>query len=323
MNSQVQQAEALLAQGRMQEAVTLVRGAADAGVPQALAQLGYWHLVGSPLFRDLGQARDWLGRAAEAGDLDAALAEVALTANGTGRSPDWAAALSLLRAAAARHGGIAAEDLALVEAMDLDDGGNPHALPSVELLSVKPDVKVWRGFLSPDECRHIALCARDILEPSKVADPRTGRLIDHPIRTSAAAALGPTRETLPVQAILRRIAAATGTDVRQGESLNVLHYAPGQQYRDHVDTLPHAANQRIATVILYLNEGYAGGETRFSASGLNFAGRAGDALFFHNVTPDGSPDPLSRHAGLPVTQGAKWVATRWLRAAPFDVWKPD
>ena len=102
-----------------------------------------------------------------------------------------------------------------------------------------------------------------------------------------------------------------------------MHYAPGQQYREHLDTLPGKVNQRIATVILYLNEGYTGGETAFSDSGISFKGRAGDALFFRNVRPDGSPDPASRHAGRPVIQGAKWVATRWLRAGPFDVWNPD
>lgn len=155
-----------------------------------------------------------------------------------------------------------------------------------------------------------------------MADPRTGRLIDHPIRNSSAAPIGPTRESLPVQAILRRIAAASATHVTQGESLTVLHYAPGQQYREHLDTLPHVANQRTATMIIYLNEGYVGGETRFPELGITIKARTGDALFFRNLTAAGTPDPRCRHAGLPVTAGTKWVATRWIRAAPFDVWNP-
>jgi prolyl 4-hydroxylase len=208
--------------------------------------------------------------------------------------------------------------------MNLGDDGYPAQVQECETLSDSPHVKLWRNFLSPYECGLIAQSVQDILEPSMVADPRTGQVIAHPIRTSSAAPIGPTRESLPIQAILRRIAAATRTDVRQGESLTVLHYAPGQQYRMHMDALPHVANQRIATVILYLNEGYAGGETIFEANGLTIAGKGGDALYFENVTPEGAPDPASRHAGLPVRQGAKWVATRWIRARPFDVWQgPD
>ena len=274
--------------------------------------------------RDLVGARHALRRAVEAGDADAALIEASLTANGSGAPADWGAAVALLRAAAERHGGVAAEDLALIEAMALDADGAPLSLPEAEVLSEAPHVALRRGFLTPAECAHIAVSVQDLLGPSQVADPATGRPIEHPIRTSSAALIGPTRETLPIQAILERIAAATGTLVAQGEALTVLHYAPGQQYRPHLDALPATANQRIGTMLLYLNEGYIGGETRFDATGLTVAGRGGDALWFVNAAPDGAPDPASRHAGLPLRQGAKWLATRWVRARPFDVWQgPD
>ena len=270
--------------------------------------------------RDHAAGRTLLRAAAEAGDDDAALSEVALTANGSGAPPDWAGAVALLRRAAARHGGGAAQDLALLEAMALDGEGNPLVLPEPERLGDDPPIRLWRGFLTPAECAHVALSVQDILGPSQVADPATGRLVEHPIRTSSAAQIGPTRESLPIQAILRRIAAATGTHVSQGESLTVLHYTPGQQYRMHMDALPTTKNQRTGTVLIYLNEGYIGGETTFEASGLTVAGRGGAALWFSNVTPDGAPDPRTRHAGLPVSQGVKWLATRWIRARPFDVW---
>lgn len=214
----------------------------------------------------------------------------------------------------------AAAELVLLDAMAVSPTGDPAALPQAEIVSRAPTVVRYRALLTPAECAHVASVARDLLEPSIVVDPVTGRDVVHPIRTSHAAVIGPARETLVVQAILRRIAALTSTQVRQGEPLSVLHYAPGQEYRPHVDALPGAANQRIKTVIVYLNEGYAGGGTHFFSSRVTVTGRGGDAIVFDALDADGRPDAMTIHAGLPVTAGAKWIATRWIRAGSFDPW---
>lgn len=318
MSSVVDEIKAALLAGRNADAIHRALAGAAAGDAQALTILAHWRLAGSVLPRDLPASREYLRRAAQLGDVEAARTEIALTANGSGGPRDWAGALAQLRAAPGN-----ADDLALLAAMKLDDAGNPKVLSKPQVMCANPQVELHRGFLSRQECALVAQSVLDILEPSMVADPRTGRSIPHPIRDSSAAPIGPTRESLPLQAILHRIAAATGTSVRQGESLTVLHYRPGQQYREHLDTLPGVANQRIATFIIYLNEGHGGGETRFPMLDLTIRAKLGDALFFRNVLPDGRPDPRSCHAGLPVTAGIKWVATRWIRAHDFDVWNPD
>jgi prolyl 4-hydroxylase len=310
-------AHSLIAQGQAKAAVEAL---VAAGSAEAWAELATIYLAGEHVRRDLAIARLYLRRAVHIGHVDAALTEIALTANGSGSPANWAEAISLLRIAA-QTDPIASQQLQVLALMDLDSEGRPVSLPPAKQLSTKPLIKAWGSFLTPYECGLIAQTAQGSLEPSLVADPRTGKLISHPIRTSSAALIGPTRESLPIQAILKRIAAVTDTDVRQGESLTVLHYAPGQQYRMHMDALPNTANQRVATMILYLNEGYNGGETQFEANGVTFTPKAGDALFFENTAPNGQPDPASRHAGLPVTAGAKWVATRWIRARSFDVWQ--
>jgi prolyl 4-hydroxylase len=99
----------------------------------------------------------------------------------------------------------------------------------------------------------------------------------------------------------------------------VLRYAPGEQYREHSDALPGVApnQQRVLTFLVYLNEDYEGGETAFPAVGLEVRARTGDGLLFRNASPDGTPDPRALHAGLPVTSGAKLIASRWIRAAPL------
>ncbi|WP_428628989.1 hypothetical protein [Sphingopyxis sp.] len=35
---------------------------------------------------------------------------------------------------------------------------------------------------------------------------------------------------------------------------------------------------------------------------------------------NGDVDERSRHAGLSVTRGEKWICTRWIRARDFDPW---
>lgn len=319
--SPLEHADLLLEAGHRREAVSLVQDAARRGDGDALLRLAIWHLVGDPLPRDLPIARTWLRRAVEAGQPDAALMEVALIANGTGAPADWAGARKRLEEAALRWGGDARVHADLLARMDIDAEGFPCSVPdAAATLSRSPLVRQWKGLLSQEECAHLATSVLDILAPSSVADPNTGRQIAHPIRRSSGAVIGPTRETLPIQAIQRRIARLTSTEVRQGEPFSILHYAPGQEYLPHMDTLPNEANQRTTTVLLYLNTGYVGGQTHFPTARLNVAAGLGDAVAFDNLLPDGSPDPASRHAGLPVLNGTKWLATRWIRREPLDVW---
>jgi prolyl 4-hydroxylase len=315
----VAQAHHLIASGAAPDALALLNAAADRDDVDAVMQLAVWHLVGDVVPRNLVRARALLARAVSIGHVDAALMEVALTANGSGGQADWPAALSLLRTAA-RHDPVAAGQLALVQAMAIDATGAPVAMPPSETLSATPDVIRFPKLFTPAECAHLAGVAGEMLEPARVIDPRTGRWIAHPIRTSDGAAIGPAREDLVVRALNQRIATVSGTDIEQGEPLTVLRYRPGQQYRLHLDTIQGAANQRVTTVLIYLNEGYRGGETHFPASNLTVTPRGGDAIMFRTLTKDGEIDQAGRHAGLPVTQGAKWLATRWIRAAPIDPW---
>jgi len=315
----VSRAGRLVAQGAVREGVGLLAQAGDGGDVDALMQLAVWHLVGDPVPRDLPRARALLRRAVEIGHVDAALMEIALVANGSGAAADWPAALSLLHVAAAGDP-VAAAQLALVQAMRLDAQGRPADAATPEVVSASPRIVRFPRFLTPAECAHVAGAAAELLVPAQVVDPRTGRWTAHPIRSSDDAAIGPTREDLVVRAINLRVAAASATAVERGEPLTVLRYRPGQQYRPHLDTIQGAANQRSQTMLIYLNEGYGGGETDFPAAGVRVTPRGGDAVLFDTLDANAAPDLRTRHAGLPVQAGVKWLATRWIRAAPVDPW---
>jgi prolyl 4-hydroxylase len=139
------------------------------------------------------------------------------------------------------------------------------------------------------------------------------RLVRDQIRTSDGATIHWLIEDPAIVALNRRIAAVSGCPYENGEALALLRYSPGQEYRPHFDFVKGAANRRLQTALIYLNADYEGGETRFVRTGLVVKGDVGDAVLFRNEGADGSPNPLSEHAGMPVTQGMKYLATRWIR----------
>jgi len=305
--------------GQPEPAIAAFEKAGQLGDASAMAELATWLLRGDLIPRDLSRARIALRRAVEIGHVDAALLEVALTANGTGGPCNWHSALGLLETAA-KTDPVARQHIEIIHAMNLGSDGYPRRLPPAEVLSQSPYVVRFRGAVTPAECLHIAGVGHPLLEPCVVVDPVTHRPIAHPIRTSFSATIGPAQETLPVAALNRRFAALTQTPLQNGEPLQILKYATGQEYKLHSDALPGATNQRTVTAIAYLNDGFGGGETDFPLANLRIIPRAGDIIAFTSTGVDGALDLLSRHAGLPVTGGIKWIATRWIRQAEFNAW---
>ena len=309
-------AESLAAQGRPAEALALLEREADAGDAEALFALGIWLDSGRAGDRDAKRARDCFASAARAGHDQADVIWTNFLGNGSGGTRDWPAALDRLRQRSERDAR-ARFELDLIERMALDSNGDPPAAPIGEPLSESPEVVLFPGLLSEAECAYLAVAASPYLQPATVVDNATGKAIRNPIRTSETAVLTAPLESLVIQALNRRLAAATGTCVEQGEPLQVLRYSPGQEYKTHIDAIPSLANQRILTALVYLNDAYQGGETRFVATGGTVRGRTGTGLMFRNVDSAGRPDKRAAHCGLPVTSGVKLLASRWIRARAF------
>ena len=78
--------------------------------------------------------------------------------------------------------------------------------------------------------------------------------------------------------------------------------------------------QRFATLLLYLNEPEAGGETTFprwinaeTREALKAKPQRGKAVLFYSFLPDGNMDDLSQHSAAPVIDGEKWMINLWVR----------
>jgi hypothetical protein len=193
--------------------------------------------------------------------------------------------------------------------------------PQKQPLSERPRLRVLASFATADECLWLVKSARDRLGPATVVTTSGSQTVET-ARTNRAVAFQWAETDVVTEVMRARISAATGLPLPLFETSQVLHYAPGQEFRPHHDFFdPHNPGhaeqldrgQRIATFLVYLNDDYRGGETAFPAARLSFRGKAGDALFIANVDRSGGPDELTLHAGTPPVSGEKWVFSQWIR----------
>lgn len=191
----------------------------------------------------------------------------------------------------------------------------------VSLCLDAPPLRVLENVLTAAECDGLIEQARPRLDRSLTVDRGGKHQVDR-ARTSSGMffQLG---ETELVRSIEQRLADLIGLPVAHGEALQILHYEPGQQYEPHYDwfdekqpgfqAITAKGGQRVASIILYLNTPAGGGGTHFPKAGLTVTARRGSAVYF--AYEGGDEDSL--HAGLPVTGGEKWIATKWLRERPY------
>ncbi|MCF2514103.1 2OG-Fe(II) oxygenase [Sphingomonas sp. G124] len=313
----VEEAQRLFHSGQPQRAMDLLGQAASRNDPGALEYLANLCLAGKIVNRDLPLSRDLFHRAAIAGSETAAAIYRAFMASGTGGPADWNKAIELLELAS-RSDPEAGRELQLISEMRLSSEGDPLGTFSADRISNSPDVVMYRSLFTDAECDFLIARAMPGMVPSTVVDPQTGELVPNPIRTSDATGFPLVSESPAIHALCRRLAAASGTHVKQGEPLQILRYRPGQEYRAHFDAIGNADNQRVLTFLVYLNDDFEGGETHFAKPDIKVKGRKGDGLLFRNADADGRPDLNSQHSGLPVTAGEKFLASRWIRERPLQ-----
>jgi len=195
---------------------------------------------------------------------------------------------------------------------------------TVEVLMTlgSPRVVLFGNLLSAQECEQIIDAARRRLQRSTVVNAATGAYDVHADRTSSGTHFERGENEL-VARIERRIGELVGCPVESGEPIQVLHYTPGAEYKAHHDYFDPAqpgndqvlamGGQRVATLVMYLNDVEAGGSTVFPALGLDVLPRRGSAVYFAYTNERGETDARTLHGGSAVVAGEKWIATKWLR----------
>jgi prolyl 4-hydroxylase len=192
---------------------------------------------------------------------------------------------------------------------------------SIELFK-SPAVWLIPNFLTDEECSHLVNLANDKLYRSEVLDNESGQSLVNEFRSSWQTHLAIGHDPI-VADIERRLAQHVNLPVEHGEGMQIIRYEIGQEFKPHHDYFDpdcpgfagtlKGGGQRRTTVLIYLSEPEAGGETLFPAINLRVKPTKGHALVFNNLRNDGSLDVNSLHGSIPVSAGEKWVATKWVR----------
>ncbi len=282
--------------------------------PNAAMDLAERQLLGIGMKPDQKAAYRTIQRAAKLGHEDGRRAWVYMTAAGIGREPDAKAARQML-SELAHEDRFAALQLAFLDHLTCE---KRLAEVTPKIVSQDPYIVLYPQLFSHAECKYLAVLGAPWLEKAGILDLAGKGRMDDKIRDAQCCSIPNLAEDLVVQAVNRCIAKATGTEPGWGEPLNILKYSPGQQYKPHHDgTGTDNVSVRVLTALIWLNDQFEGGETDFPKINIRVRGGVGDLLVFKNLRDNGEFDERMIHAGLPVTQGVKWMASRWIRTEPY------
>lgn len=168
------------------------------------------------------------------------------------------------------------------------------------------------ALFSPEDCAEILEGARDGAWLPATVNAEEGRVVDTRIRSSTTAVL---REPALADELFRRVKPHVPermTTELGGRGrvavhvsgiflpLRIYRYEVGQHFGLHQDQsyAGEGGTRSLLTLMVYLNEGFSGGETEFPEQERTIVPKTGDALLFQHML---------LHAGNPVTDGTKFV----------------
>ena len=181
----------------------------------------------------------------------------------------------------------------------------------------------YDNFLTKKECNYIIKISKNKLNRSTVIGKQDTITND---RTSTQTWFQ--REDDPIfEKISDKVSKICNYPVENQESIQVLHYEPGQHYKPHYDACIDGSEEckndannngghRVCTFLIYLNDVAEGGETSFpNYYGLKIKPKTGKAVYFDNLDKTQTErHPCSLHwANKPKNNCEKWAMNIWVR----------
>lgn len=182
------------------------------------------------------------------------------------------------------------------------------------------DIQEIPNFLSSEECDQIISMSKDKLFESRVYSDKAD-LYESKSRESQQC--WHDDETDLVKSISEKVRKLTNTKNQHQEHLQVVNYQAGGFFSPHYDAcegtptycerMNGSEGPRYLTVLVYLNDGFEGGETVFPKINKTVKPQKGKAVIFQSVNDDGVIIKEALHGGNPVKSGEKWIANKWIR----------
>ena len=192
----------------------------------------------------------------------------------------------------------------------------------VRVATDRADLFTLTNFLDPAGCATMIGLIEENCEPSSIFEAE-GYGSDY--RNSSSCNL--LRWDPRVKLVDDAIADLLGLAPEYGETVQGQRYEVGQQFRQHADfffidqpywpEVEKNGGQRTWTAMVFLNEPEGGGATSFPQLGLNIAPERGKLLAWNNMCPNGAPNLMTMHEGTTVTEGRKYIVTKWFRERPW------
>ena len=128
--------------------------------------------------------------------------------------------------------------------------------------------------------------------------------------------------------IIKRLCEQNGVPLENAEPLQVVKYKPGGFYNDHHDACCEDdskckefikdGGQRVLTILIYLNDSFEGGATKFTELDTEIKAPIYGGIIFHPLAEGTNQcHPLGLHRGMPITSGTKYVCNLWIREGEY------
>ena len=185
----------------------------------------------------------------------------------------------------------------------------PHGVHIIPGYLPPQTCKQWVSYLESQHGRPLAVHSLDEAEPSGLSKERiSGRITDKVEQGDLENAI----TGVVAHAFRTPVAVAMSRQIQWFERPQVLRYEPGGQYGPHADSdhfIPAESHwrkviDRDVSLLLYLNEDFAGGGLNFRQFNYTYRPRTGDLLCF----PSGGH---YAHEALPVKSGIRYVIVSW------------
>ena len=340
----IDEAARLDAAGDHDGAINALARATQGGDLLAMTELGKRLIIGDRAPTLPREGAGFLSEATQKGAVEAPARLALLLATGVQCQQDWAQALELLVIAAERGWADARAQIETLAGVPRKSAGanagtaDPQTwrrlaaridlaaymrAPAAKILSASPVVHAYDNLVSDAVCDWLIARASPRLGPALVYDVTTRQNVQDAHRSNTAASFNLMDTDLVLLLVQHRMWACCGVPLQNMETLSVLHYAVGEEIKNHFDFVdPKTPNyqqeiaergQRVVTFLLYLNDDYTGGETDFPRLGITHKGRRGEGLFFSNSLATREPDLRMIHAGRPPLSGEKWIVSQFIR----------